>query len=360
MSFTDKLKSKLDRASRRISRSLSTGSQVNRSEPASREESPVPEIHVQDMDAPKTPVQEKSGHSYEIGEYDASRSPKPSPLKVHIPESPKTPKTPKKVESESAPVSPVSSSKKRQSFRNFLHRDRTPPPAVPDDEEYERRALEAAHTAPVSPTLLAHSHGIGITSGVAHVYADPETMVEDDAELKRAIALHEAGDLQASAAIFCHLARVAKLPLAQLLYGLSLRHGWGVNEDRERAFDFLKAAAENSAFIEEYAKRAGMESDGKSELSMAFFEMGVSYQQGWGTKKDLIQAKEYFELAAGLGDTDAMLETGKCYDLGIGTKKDRYISAQWYRAAEKKGVKVLGNTWIWKDKYNPPTEEASA
>ncbi|ODQ56516.1 hypothetical protein SAICODRAFT_51297, partial [Saitoella complicata NRRL Y-17804] len=144
------------------------------------------------------------------------------------------------------------------------------------------------------------------------------------------------------------------------LYGLSLRHGWGVNEDRERAFDFLKAAAENSAFIEEYAKRAGMKSDGKSELSMAFFEMGVSYQRGWGTKKDLIKAKEYFELAAGLGDTDAMLETGKCYDLGIGTKKDRYISAQWYRAAEKKGVKVLGNTWIWKDKYNPPTEQGKA
>lgn len=35
----------------------------------------------------------------------------------------------------------------------------------------------------------------------------------------------------------------------------------------------------------------------------------------------------------------------------MGTKKDMKKAAKYYRAAEAKGFNMVGNSWIWKDKY---------
>ena len=51
------------------------------------------------------------------------------------------------------------------------------------------------------------------------------------------------------------------------------------------------------------------------------------------------------------GDPDALSEAGFCYANGVGTKKDLKKAAGYYRAAEAKGVPMVGNSWIWKDKY---------
>jgi TPR repeat protein len=51
-----------------------------------------------------------------------------------------------------------------------------------------------------------------------------------------------------------------------------------------------------------------------------------------------------------------MNEVAWCYVEGYGCKKDKYAAARYYRLAEKAGSKTLGNTWIWKDKYNSPEE----
>ncbi|PNH34050.1 hypothetical protein VD0004_g9947, partial [Verticillium dahliae] len=31
-----------------------------------------------------------------------------------------------------------------------------------------------------------------------------------------------------------------------------------------------------------------------------------------------------------------------------------FAAARYYRLAEKNGNKIMGNSWIWKEKYDPP------
>lgn len=45
-------------------------------------------------------------------------------------------------------------------------------------------------------------------------------------------------------------------------------------------------------------------------------------------------------------------ETAWCYLHGIGTKKNAKMAARYYRMAEKQGVKSVGLSWIWKEKYD--------
>ncbi|KAI6934418.1 hypothetical protein KC348_g6504, partial [Hortaea werneckii] len=123
-----------------------------------------------------------------------------------------------------------------------------------------------------------------------------------------------------------------------------------------KAIHYLSLAASNSAAIEELALNAGMKKGGaaKGELVLAIFELANCFRQGWGTKKDPIAARQYYETAANLGDTDAMEEAAWCYLEGFGGGKDKFKAAQFLRLAEEKGGKALvGNSWIWKDKYNP-------
>jgi TPR repeat protein len=52
-------------------------------------------------------------------------------------------------------------------------------------------------------------------------------------------------------------------------------------------------------------------------------KLGNSYRQGWGVEKDPIAAREYYETAANLGDSDAQNEVAWCYLEGFGCKKDK-------------------------------------
>lgn len=91
------------------------------------------------------------------------------------------------------------------------------------------------------------------------------------------------------------------------------------------AVQYLSAAASNSASIEEEALRAGMVKGGaaKGELVLAIYELANCYRNGWGVAKDPAAARQYYETAANLGDTDAMNEAGWCYLEGFGGKKDK-------------------------------------
>lgn len=105
----------------------------------------------------------------------------------------------------------------------------------------------------------------------------------------------------------------------------SPRHGWGCPQDPDKAVTYLSYAAANSASIESQALQAGMKKGGaaKGELVLAIFELGNCYRNGWGVKKDPVAARQYFETAANLGDTDAMNEVAWCYLEGFGGKKDK-------------------------------------
>ncbi|KAI0011292.1 HCP-like protein [Xylariaceae sp. FL0662B] len=178
-----------------------------------------------------------------------------------------------------------------------------------------------------------------------------------DEDIQEAIRLHEEGKLDQSTRLFGRLAdpQGANNPLSQVLYGLALRHGWGCEPDPERAITYLSAAASNSAAVESMALQAGLKKGGaaKGELVLAIFELANCFRHGWGIPKDPVAAKQYYETAANLGDTDAMNEIAWCYLEGFGCKKDKFAAARYYRLAEENGNKTLGNTWIWKDKYNP-------
>ncbi|KAL2118998.1 hypothetical protein VTJ04DRAFT_5957 [Mycothermus thermophilus] len=178
-----------------------------------------------------------------------------------------------------------------------------------------------------------------------------------DDDIQEAIRLHEAGQLEASTALFAKLAdpKGANNPLSQVLYGLALRHGWGCQPDPAKAVSYLSAAASNAAEVEQLALQAGLKKGGaaKGELVLAIFELANCFRHGWGIPKDPIAAKQYYETAANLGDTDAMNEVAWCYLEGFGCKKDKFAAAKYYRLAEKNGNKIIGNSWIWKEKYDP-------
>lgn len=148
-----------------------------------------------------------------------------------------------------------------------------------------------------------------------------------DVNIQEAIRLHEEGDLRLSTEMFGQLAnpKGANNALAQVLYGLALRHGWGIPIEADKAIHYLSLAASNSASIEEQALSSGMKKGGaaKGELVLAIFELANCFRQGWGVKKDAIAARQYYETAANLGDTDAMEEAAWCYLEGFGGAKDK-------------------------------------
>nr|OQO28957.1 hypothetical protein B0A51_03765 [Rachicladosporium sp. CCFEE 5018] len=178
-----------------------------------------------------------------------------------------------------------------------------------------------------------------------------------DENILEAIRLHENGNLTPSTQMFGRLAnpKGANNALSQVLYGLALRHGWGIPPEPEKAIHYLSLAASNSAAVEQAALEAGMTKGGaaKGELVLAIFELANCFRHGWGVKKDPLAARQYYETAANLGDVDAMDEAAWCFVEGFGGPKDKFRAAQYLRLAEGKGHKAVGNSWIWKEKYNP-------
>lgn len=61
----------------------------------------------------------------------------------------------------------------------------------------------------------------------------------------------------------------------------------------------------------------------KGELVLAIYELANCFRNGWGVHKDPAAARQYYETAANLGDTDAMNEIAWCYLEGFGGKKDK-------------------------------------
>ncbi|KAL2352331.1 hypothetical protein BJ546DRAFT_1028574 [Cryomyces antarcticus] len=226
------------------------------------------------------------------------------------------------------------------------------------EAEWEKRAtLLAKGNSMGMGTVEKAGGGGGVAAGRPRSASRSVSDAGGDENIQEAIRLHEAGDLERSTAMFGRLADLngANNALSQVLYGLALRHGWGIPPNPTRAVTYLSAAASNSAEIEAQALSSGMKAGGaaKGELVLAIFELGNCFRHGWGVARDAVAARHYYETAANLGDTDALNEVAWCYTEGYGGKKDRFKAAQYLRLAEQKGVKTIGNTWIWKEKYNP-------
>ncbi|KAI9769645.1 MAG: hypothetical protein M1840_003882 [Geoglossum simile] len=192
------------------------------------------------------------------------------------------------------------------------------------EAEWEHRATLLARrsrvegpqqVAPLEPNSGKGSRSISVSSS------------SEDENIQEAIRLHEAGELERSTSMFGKLAdpKGQNIALAQVLYGLALRHGWGCSPNPTKAIAYLSAAAQNSADVEAQALKAGMKKGGaaKGELVLAIFELANCYRHGWGVSVDPVAAQQYYLTAANLGDTDAMNEVAWCYLEGFGCKKDK-------------------------------------
>uniref|UniRef100_A0A1D1ZDI4 Protein DSF2 n=1 Tax=Anthurium amnicola TaxID=1678845 RepID=A0A1D1ZDI4_9ARAE len=171
-----------------------------------------------------------------------------------------------------------------------------------------------------------------------------------DEFIQQAIQFHEANELE-KATYYFKLAADKDSPLGLFLYGIALRHGWGCKSNPKLAVRYLQKAAE-SAVSDLHTTMAANPSIARHELVLAIYELGICFRHGWGVPKNKQTAAYYFEIAANLGDPDAQNDLGHCYANGEGVKKDMKKAAKYYRLAAAQGSSMLGNSWIYKKKYD--------
>ncbi|BGP42239.1 hypothetical protein JCM10449v2_006244 [Rhodotorula kratochvilovae] len=198
---------------------------------------------------------------------------------------------------------------------------------------------------------------VGRTASGKEIRRDPVT---PDDYLQLGIDLHERGELERAAWCFEQSARRnGGCGAGMLMYGLSLRHGWGCQVNAQLGFRFLQMAAESVvADLDRvvFGGRTLSEAEAntkaaKSELVLALHEIGASYRFGWGVEKSKKMAVSYFKLAADLGDVDAQQDLAFALANGKGCKKDLKEAARYYRLAIAQGASDFGLSWVWKDKY---------
>ncbi|KAG0260792.1 hypothetical protein BG011_001631 [Mortierella polycephala] len=179
----------------------------------------------------------------------------------------------------------------------------------------------------------------------------PSNPMPEKAEdfVRQGIEYHEVGDIDKATTFFRTAAELGD-PVGMLMYGLSVRHGWGCASNRQLAFQYLQKSAEHA--VGDLKSRDSFASTAaKGELVLAIYELGICFRHGWGVGKNKKTAAYYFEIAANLGDPDAQNDLAWCYYHGVGVKKDMFKAAKYYRLAAAQGLETVGNSWIWKDKY---------
>ncbi|PYH49985.1 uncharacterized protein BP01DRAFT_286958 [Aspergillus saccharolyticus JOP 1030-1] len=178
-----------------------------------------------------------------------------------------------------------------------------------------------------------------------------------DEHVTRGIECHEKGSLNEST---YHLRIAAKQnhPTGMLLYALACRHGWGMRPNQQEGVRWLRKAVDSVGLelMDDSnpsipVRMRELQKAYRAQFALSIYELGVSHLNGWGIEQDKSLALRCFEIAGQWGDGDALAEAGFCYAEGIGCKKDLKKAAKFYRQAEAKGINMVGNSWIYKDKY---------
>ena len=173
--------------------------------------------------------------------------------------------------------------------------------------------------------------------------------------LQLGIESHEANRLMESLDYFHRSATEGGgCGVGMLMYGLSLRHGWGCKKNEQLGFKWVRKAAESAVGDLEKLRTGQTNIDQSSiqaELVLAIYEVGQCFFHGWGVTKDQKMGVSYYMVAARLGDGDAQGDLAFCLANGKGCKKNKKEAARWYRAAVKQGQSDVGLAWIYKEKY---------
>lgn len=197
----------------------------------------------------------------------------------------------------------------------------------------------------------------------------PVETVDPTDPLAIAIFYHEINRLDIAAYYFS-VSAARGHPMGLVMYAIALRHGWGLAQSETEAVRLLQRAADMALLDMDIVNNkysrgslqstlsgpnsspplsslAGMDTRQRTktlitnELVMAIFELAICFKQGWGVKKSKSTAAYYLNLAAQLGDVDAMMEMGECYLRGEGVKRDKKMAAKWFRQAEKNGARMV-------------------
>ncbi|KIN04710.1 hypothetical protein OIDMADRAFT_156945 [Oidiodendron maius Zn] len=262
-----------------------------------------------------------------------------------------------------SPPSRPSTSSKHENTRPSLDPGKQSYPTRPS-YELGRRSAEHDKTTPRPSVERPTSASAGSSSTIKARSQNsllPKAEWSAEEHVGKAIEFHEAGALTKST-YHLRLAARQNHPTGMLLYALACRHGWGMRPNQKEGVAWLRKAADSVSpemFDEENSK------DGvadlleqkmkKAQFALSIYELGVSHMNGWGIEQDKTLALKCFEIAGSWGDGDALAEAGYCYAQGVGCKKDLKKSAGLYRQAEAKGISMVGNSWIYKAKYNDDT-----
>ena len=88
-------------------------------------------------------------------------------------------------------------------------------------------------------------------------------------------------------------------------------------------------------------------------IAASYHEIGNSLIRGWGlAMKHEMKGLMFLTKAASMGYVDSMVRLGDIWcTKSKNRKKNNYKAASWHRLSELFGVKSIGNSWIYKEKY---------
>lgn len=87
-------------------------------------------------------------------------------------------------------------------------------------------------------------------------------------------------------------------------------------------------------------------------LPLAYQELGNFFLNGWSVDKDEFFAIKCLLVSASMGNFNSMIQLGEIWSTKTKNhKKDNYKASAWLRLSEIFGVKTIGNSWIYKEKY---------
>ncbi len=142
----------------------------------------------------------------------------------------------------------------------------------------------------------------------------------------------------------------AQLELADRLFD-----GDGIEQNKAKAIDLYKAAAEKGNSVAQF-ELAGIYEEGehingrdleqalfwygesaKAGYAPAQYALGTLYEEGAVVEKDLSQALHWFQLASDQGDADALKKLGDIFSQGLGVGVDETRAIDYYRKAAANG-----------------------
>ncbi|MGD0192048.1 MAG: hypothetical protein ABSD74_15010 [Rhizomicrobium sp.] len=229
-------------------------------------------------------------------------------------------------------------------------------------------AANVPQPAPLAAQPSAATHVVSNETGVpgspviAHRLKPPASRTHTAIESTQAplinVAAPKATPPQQTAAV-ASLDRLSSLAnsgnaKAELLLGLKLLDGEGVNVNEAEAAKWLERAARQSEPVAAYRlgtlyeRGHGVPADpakaaqwyevaAKGGNRKAMHNLAVAYADGNGVQKDLVVAAQWFTRAANLGLADSQFNLAVLYERGMGVQQSLIDAYKWYAVAAQQG-----------------------